>query len=215
MSRYYKIDTRGKHWIQRVNGVPAWQASDRARIIYDLITESIYFANNVQWVPGGKYADIPQNTIILVESDTALSPQYSLLINEDDMVVYITKGSGDAGEVGGTNKAAGSWSQPNHLHSVANHSHTVASHSHGLANHTHVQQGNTSTQGGTEDQGGGSNTCAPSHNHSLSGNTGAAAGSTNTAAPGTNNDGPGNTGNDNMANTWRPRGRNFTRQQRT
>ena len=214
MSRYYKIDTRGKHWIQRVNGVPAWQASDKGRIIYDLITDSMYFANNVQWQAGGKYSDIPQNTILLIESDVALTG-YSLLTNEDDGVVYITRGSVAGGENGGTNKAGGSWSQPNHAHSVANHQHTVASHSHTLNSHVHVQQGSTSFQGGTEDQGGGSNTCAPGHSHTLSGNTGQAAGSTGADAPGTNSGGPGNTGNDNMDGSWRPKGRNFTRQQRT
>ena len=214
MSRYYKIDTRGKHWIQRVNGVPAWQASDKGRIIYDLITDSMYFANNVQWQAGGKYSDIPQNTILLIESDVALTG-YSLLINKEDMVVYIEKGTGAGGSAGGIDKAGGTWSQPNHIHSVGNHTHTVVNHSHSLNSHVHAQQGSTSYQGGTEDQGGGSNTAAPGHSHTLSGNTGGAAGSTGADSTPTNSGGPGNTGNDNMGSAWRPKGRNFTRQQRT
>ena len=217
MSRYYKIDTRGKHWLQRVSGVPAWQASDEGRVIYDLITNSIYFANNSLWQAGGKYADIPQNTILLIESDVQITG-YTLLTNKDDMTIYVTKGSGAGGENGGTDKAGGTWSQPTHQHTQPTHTHTVVNHSHSLNSHVHTQIGPTGSVAtwAPRDEGGGSNTCADTtHTHNLSGNTGGAAGSTGADSSPTNAGGGDVTGNDNMGSAWRPKGRNFTRQQRT
>lgn len=67
------------------------------------------------FVSGG---DVPSGEIILFEKDTAVTG-YTLLINKDDMVVFITKGTAAGGEQGGTDKIGGTWTQPNHAHDQA------------------------------------------------------------------------------------------------
>lgn len=177
---------------------------------------------------------IPSGEIILFESDTAVTG-YSLLTNVDDGVVYITKGSAAGGENGATAKTGGTWTQPNHNHTLGSHTHTLGSHTHTTGDHTltvaempsHTHDAmdgaggnntNSITQGGGNFSGQDSqNTWRSSsiydlirttggdgsHNH---GSTGAASGSTGAAS--------GSTGNGATANTWRPTGRNFTRQQK-
>ena len=149
-----------------------------------------------------EYIDIPSGQVILMESDVAVTPQYSLLIDKDDRVIYVTKGSAAGGEVGGTDKLDGfaghtvSWSQPQHAHATVGHTLTVSempSHRHQISPPVNnIQPGISEFQGGgrisheswTQYEGGGA-----SHNH----------GSTSGSA---------------TASTWRPLGRNMTRQQR-
>jgi hypothetical protein len=144
-------------------------------------------------------ASIPSGAIILFESDVAITG-YSLLTTYDDGLVYITKGSGAAGESGATNKLGSTWSQPSHQHTGPNHQHD-------LSGHTHTFAGITEFEGygsGTNRSSGGTN----SHRHDFSGTT---------DAPDinlTSFSGTGLTGVSATVNTWRPQGRNFTRQQK-
>jgi len=231
--RFYGMDVRGKFWPERLASEPVWTPDDEGRVFYDEAIESIKFGTSSDWSNAGAYNDVPLNTILLIESDTQLTG-YSLLTNKDDDVVYVTKGSVAGGEVGGTDKLNGfaghtvSWTQPGHDHTVASHTHPVSSHNHGGVSgsssipgapaHTHgTQAGFTQFMGisggshgragdsygvfpNTDTGGGGSS----AHTHSVSSGTA-------TATSG----GGGNTGPDGTANSWRPKGRNFTRQQRT
>ena len=225
--RFYGMDVRGKFWPERLASEPAWTAADEGRLFYDEAVQGMKFGTASAWSNAGSYNDVPLNTILLIESDTALTG-YTLLTNKDDMAVYITKGSGAAGEAGGSDKAGGTWTQPNHDHTNSTHTHPVSSHTHTVASgtvpgspaHTHgpapgtsnfmtttgASVGNSGDSYGAftaTDSGGGGGS---SHNHG-----GVSGGNTATATSG----GGANTGNGATANTWRPRGRNFTRQQRT
>ena len=166
------------------------------------------------------YNDVPSGSIILFEADTAIVG-YSLLVDQDDMIAYITKGSAAGGETGGSLKSGGTWSQPVHNHEIvteASHTHTtpdhtltiaeMPSHSHtlhddGIKDYSgHADEGplldynQCDTYSTTDSVGGGT-----AHNH---GATGLAGG----------HDHGGATGDEATVNTWRPRGRNMTRQQK-
>ncbi len=158
------------------------------------------------------YNDIPSGATILFESDTAIVG-YTLLTTVDDGVVYITKGSAAGGETGGAAKPGGTWTQPNHLHSIS----TQAVHTHDTSDHTltvseippHTHSGMNvplagisggdaigAWTGDTGSTGGGN-----AHNHGA------------TDLGGSHNHG-GSSGNSATVNTWRPVGRNYTRQTR-
>jgi hypothetical protein len=148
------------------------------------------------------YASVPTGEIFLFEKDTAVTG-YTLLTTHNDGIVYITKGSAAAGEVAGTNKSGGTWTQPTHIHDglgseTGSHTLTlveIPSHRHdfngfnaftivgGHAGESHAGKPYVPF---TDYQGGGG-----SHKHDLSG----------MSADGT-------------PSTWRPYGRNFTRQQK-
>lgn len=209
----------------------------------------------------GVDADIPSGEIIIFESDTAVTG-YTLQIDEDDGVVYFTKGSAEGGEEGGTDKTDGTWTQPNHTHTGPSHTHTGPSHTHTGPSHTHTGPSHTHTgpshnhqwydnTGASSDKSydsggvaqdffaGGSNytriTCRSTNtvnslaadyytSNAGTGATGAdgtgATGASGTGATGadgtgdTGASGTGDTGGSATANTWRPPGRNFTRQAR-
>ena len=162
------------------------------------------------------YVDVPSGEVLLFESDVAVSG-YTLLTTQNDMVVYITKGSAAGGEAGGTTKGGSTWSQPTHDHGITNeadHLHTTQDHTlitAEMPSHRHYVHAITSGGGiatalagigaptsslYTDYQGGG----LP-HNH---GDTGDAGGHNHS----------GTTDADATVSTWRPRGRNYTRQQR-
>jgi len=225
--RFYGMDVRGKFWPERLASEPVWTPDDEGRVFYDEAVEGLKFGTASKWSNAGSYNDVPLNTILLIESDVQLTG-YSLLTNKDDMTVYITKGSGAAGEAGGTDKAGGTWEPQAHIHSQSAHTHPVSSHTHGISSgtvpgaaaHTHPPQsgyGNfMSSSGSTHGEAGdsygtflntGSNVAgATSHNHG-----GVTVGGVATATSG----GGENTGAIvTPVNTWRPKGRNFTRQQR-
>ena len=99
--KFYGLDIRGKNWLQRLASEPVWTAADEGRIIYDEAVEGVKFGTASEWSNAGSYNDVPLNTILLIESDTALTG-YTLLTNKDDDVVYVTKGSVAGGDAGGS-----------------------------------------------------------------------------------------------------------------
>jgi hypothetical protein len=150
-----------------------------------------------------EYASVPSGEIFLFEKDTAVTG-YTLLTSVDDAVVYITKGSAAGGETGGTNKSGGTWTQPTHEHGglgAYTDYHTldlteIPSHRHDFSGFSaFVTQGGNAgethngkpVQSYTNYVGGGGQ-----HRHDLSGITA-----------------------DGTPSTWRPKGRNLTRQQKT
>jgi len=144
--------------------------------------------------------DIPSGEIILFEKDTAVAG-YTLLITKDDMVVYITKGSVAGGEAGGTDKSGGTWTQPDHVHGLTNHQHELPMHCEGGAiRHPQSNVFGTSTTS--------VNMIASSS--TLSGETRAYALSAGVYDWSAHDETLGSA----TVNTWRPSGRNFTRQQR-
>lgn len=143
----------------------------------------------------GTNGSVPIGEKILFYKNTAVTG-YSLLNTLDNKVVYVTKGSVAGGQTGGAVHSAGTWTQPNHLHTTGSHSLSIAE----LAAHTHTVPRyataggassfhiNTST-GTTSNQPTSSTGSGTAHNH-------------------------GNSGNSATANTWRPAAYNFTMQQR-
>ena len=141
---------------------------------------------------------IPSGAIVLFESDVAIAG-YTLLTTSDDDVVYITKSSGAGGEAAGGVKVGGTWTQPTHQHTGPNHQHD-------LSNHAHTYSGTTSFVAASVAAGGANATAG--HSHTYSGTT---------DPPNINLtgfSGTGLTGLSATINSWRPKGRNFTRQQR-
>jgi len=170
--------------------------------------------------------DVPSGEIILFEKDTNVVG-YTLLTTIDDSLVYITKGSAAGGEAGGSTKAGSTWTQPNHQHPTQSYALSISeipSHNHGGytgyydLSHSHSFTGTTPQYGlsgldGSYGQylfGSGSSTSplgisssSGNHRHSISSQGGGGAHN------------HGLTSGSATASTWRPRGRNFTRQQRS
>jgi hypothetical protein len=162
-----------------------------------------------------QYTDIPTGEIILFEKDTAVVG-YSLLAGYDDGLVYVTKGSAAGGETGGTNKFDSKWTQPNHLHATSNHNLTEAE----LPNVTgSFEIWRTSVVGETQvhnPQGVFSIAISGTVDNSVDYQGDVRNRDTVSLSFGSGNaHNHGNTQESAPANTWRPRGRNFTRQQRT
>lgn len=176
-----------------------------------------------QLTSGGMQSiDIPKDTVVLFEADTAVAG-YTLLTDHDDKLVYITKGSAAGGENGATNKSGGTWTQPNHTHTQPTHTHTGPSH-----NHKWYDFINSSTAGKTYDAGGSPVAISgqtqnwnlaklwvattpfdPISTYGLDDAWTSMSGTGNTGSSGGDT-----TGSSATANTWRPTGRNFTRQRR-
>lgn len=192
----------------------------------------LYFRNDastvIQLSAGGGYPSVPIGEIILFEKDTAVSG-YTLKTDKDDMVAYVTKGSGAGGESGGSDKTGGTWTVggitvDGHTHTGPSHTHTGPSHNHQWYNHTAA---------GSDDQtynSGGSGVTLPvvakdaddwkvrvtsvveifGLNDSYTDNDGTG----NTGASGTGSTGAASSSSTTSDATWRPSGRNFTRQER-
>lgn len=153
------------------------------------------------------YQSVPSGKTVLFEKDTAVLG-YTVETGFDDGVVYITKGSAAGGETGGTNVSGGTWTQPSHDHggptaytgytaiswsNMPPHYHGAPYNSwfcnygygeHGESGDIHWIMSRTGYVGGTYTGG-----PAAGHRHTLSGSIVAA-----------------------IPPTWKPYGRNFTRQ---
>jgi hypothetical protein len=213
--RFHGIEMVGKFINQKVADESALvhSASDEGRAIYDEATEEMFFASSSDWVQlissTNVITEIPSNSIILFESNTQITG-WTLLTDQDDDVVYITKGSVAGGETGGTAKSGGTYTY--------SHNHTYTN-STGTHNHKYYQaSGNgytwdpdgvtqyymdsyhASSQNGfqieaSDDEGLTRDAYTQNQTISISGTVDADAG--------------------NLAlGTWRPKGRNFTRQQK-
>jgi hypothetical protein len=129
---YSKIELTGPLSIEILNSLPSYTASEEGRFIYSNSDQILYYGRS-----GGfkSLVDIPRDSIIIVEANTAVIG-YTLLTDQNDDVLYITSGSVAGGEVGGSPKISGTWSQ-----AVASHSHGM-SHYHSGATHYHNQDHN-------------------------------------------------------------------------
>lgn len=164
--------------------------------------------------------DVPSGEIILFEKDTAVTG-YTLQTDKDDMAVYITKGSGAGGESGGTDKTGGTWTQPDHTHTGPSHTHTGPSHRHQWFDYQATATVNNRSYNS-------SGTLIDLTNSSTTGSgltlqcTSRTADdhlsqdfyTSNSGTGATGASGTGATGGSATVNTWRPSGRNFTRQAR-
>lgn len=188
---FHGIDTKGKNWLERLNGLPAWEPRFEGRIVYDMSRSTLSFGTSGGWIDIASFNQggisnpaVPVGAIVLFESDTALAG-YTLLTDQDDDVVYITKGSGAGGEAGGTAKAGSTWTQDGHALTTAEmppHTHAPGS---AFTYFIGYKPGAPTGTGGT--------------NIGYFGAT-ASAGSGSAHSHGS---------------SWRPKGRNWTRQQKT
>lgn len=181
--KFHGIEMVGEFKNEIVSTTPAGgDVTNKARLVYATDTELLSVGDNSgNWSSVGQYGDIPVGTTILIESNTQITG-YTLETDQDDDVVYITKGSVAGGETGGTAKSAGTWTQPDHTLIISE----MPAHTHAISPPAVVLPGGISAFDGgsqisglsvTQPTGGG----LP-HNHGT---------------------------------TWRPKGRNFTRQTRT
>jgi len=129
-----------------------------------------------------------------------------------DCLIAIKGGANAYNTTGGTNTEVGTWTQPNHIHTMPSHTHTLV-HTHTGPSHTHQWfDANSGNTGFTLDFGGNDRTWDSdgSTQHSVklledhytilggTGNTGAASGATTSSVD------PGDTANSATAATYRP-----------
>jgi hypothetical protein len=166
----------------------------------------VLYTTDANGTLGWKYQSVPSTKTVIFEKNTAVIG-YTLETDHDDGIVYITKGSAAGGETGGANKSGGTWTQPDHDHGgsstytgyIALSISQMPSHRHGPglggyfltssgetgeAGDDYQRYGYTGYAGGTYDGG-----PAAGHRHTL-----------------------GSIDANTTANTWRPYGRNLTRQ---
>lgn len=207
---FHGINTVGKIWIERINSKPGFLSSYVGRMIFALDTQTLSFGTNAGWidiisaVQGGiTNPAIPVGEIILFEKDTAVFG-YDLLTDVDDMTVMITKGSGAGGKVGGAEQGlwghthgAGSLLVPDHNHMWNNYIAGTTDKSWDSDGVTQLKFDKSGfgdlgiqTQG-REDKFNGKDFWTQNTSLAISGSTGAPLAS------------------------WRPKSRNFTRQQKT
>lgn len=187
------------------------------------------------------YRSIPLNSKVLFESDTAVIG-YTLRTNLDDALVYIEKGSAAGGEPGNAFKSGSTWdigTQLTHTHSIT----TESAHNHSTSNATisSTQMPSHSHYFCSGPAGGGSyiqfirsdggkydyHLYSAAHNYSatdstygrrgVSGYSGAGGGHnhSNVVATGSHNHGGNTVTGPTLGSSWRPYGRNFTKQQKT
>jgi hypothetical protein len=209
-----------------VNAIEIEAGTGKVTVLTDIeIDGDVQLDGNVNWTYGtplaGKvlratdatgtlswaYQSVPSGKTVLFEKNTAVTG-YTLQTDLDDYLVYITKGSAAGGDTGGATTSGSTWTQPSHDHGggspeTDDHAVTISempSHRHtpglggaflasgargtGEAGDDYQRYTNTDYAGGLYDGG-----PADGHNHTLS-----------------------SIDSDATVNTWRPYGRNFTRQ---
>jgi hypothetical protein len=222
-------------------GVPGTAGGGSGTTDHSLLTNLSYAASgHIGFAPdphsNAYHSDppsIPSTAIILFESDTTITG-YTLLTSIDDEVVYITKGSGAGGEAGGSAKSGSTWTQPVHAHIITPdgsvHTHVIVndgSHEHmwkhnpsGTTEYTWGAGGSTinlTTSSGTPGQGiliNADNGEILDNTNFYTDNDGNHDHSGLTEPGDDYHDHGGSTGTSATVNTWRPLGRNYTRQQR-
>lgn len=143
--------------------------------------------------------DIPTDEIILFESDVSVVG-YVMQVDQDDQLVYISSG-GAAGM-----KPGSTWTQPLHDHGLSStlHNHKWFNYT-GAADESFDSAGNPSALARNNNHGPADAKLVTAANDDLNGTKDFW---TNKVSVG------GSTDDDGPVNTWRPRGRNFTRQKR-
>jgi len=161
--------------------------------------DNLYFGSSGWQKLGIKYNAVPQNAILLFDADTAVYG-FTLLTNIDDELAYAQIAGTNGG--GGASRTGSTWNQPTHLHSQSQHTHDISTHQHYFTGTT------GDSPAGSDTHYGGARLEMYVHQHLFYGYTDPGGGitSNNTLI---------NTGIDNIGISWRPKGRNFTRQQRT
>ena len=164
-----------------------------------------------------QYASVPPGQSILFNTnDTVLG--YTILDVSDDEIVYVTKGTVLGGQAGGATKPGSTWTQPTHIHGLG--SITVPAHNHkwmdyqgkgscwSWASNGTTQLNLRSAYGIT------GHTTAGFFVQATSCNANNPAGDFWTANSGATTGDAGDTDAGGTVNTWRPKGRNFTLQQK-
>jgi hypothetical protein len=162
------------------------------------LSGKIIYTSNAQGTFSYVYASVPSGETIIFDEDTAVTG-YTLLTTVNDSLIYITKGSAAGGETGGTNKSGGTWTQPTHDHGgyTGYHTLTIAE----MPSHRHAPVAGSficSVGSGGTVRGGDNYTQIP-----YTGYTGGSSG---------HRHGLSTLTEDGTPSTWRPYGRNFTRQ---
>jgi hypothetical protein len=129
---YSKIESVGPLLVESLDSLGSYTANDEGRLIYGNTDQLLYYGRS-----GGfkSLIDIPRDSRIIIESNTAVVG-YTLLTDQDDDVIYVTRGSAAGGEIGGSPKLAGTWTQSTHSHGMS-HYHTGATHYHNQ-DHNHI-----------------------------------------------------------------------------
>jgi hypothetical protein len=203
---FHGIDMKGDFLIEEVadkDFVPV----EEKRLIYDLSEKKAYYGNDSQWVEiSSAVTDIPSGETILFEKDTVVTG-YTLETDFDDGVVYVTSG----GQPGDT----GTWTFPSHSHPTSGAALTEAQ----LPNVTgSFEIWRTSVVGETQvhnPQGAFSISISPTTDNSVDyqGDVRNRDIVSLSFGSGQEHD-HGNTGDAVGASTWRPKGKNYTRQTR-
>ena len=165
------------------------------------IAEQIVFTADALGTLSYVYASVPSGETILFDEDAVVTG-YTLLVSDDDGIIYITKGSAAGGETGGTNKSGGTWTQTTHDHGGYTGYHTLTLSEIPAHRHAPGQGGNFFVQGtgavSKHLRGGDRRDNEPYTDY-----TGGSQGHRHDL---------GSITADATANTWRPYGRNLTRQ---
>lgn len=195
---FHGINTVGKIWLERITTKPVFIANYIGRMVFALDNQTLSFGTSAGWIDiisatqgGITNPAIPSGEIILFEKDTAVFG-YSLQIDQDDQLVYISSGGAGGAKPGST------WTQDQHSHAQNPHTLTITE----MPSHNHPPKAGVgnfmSSTGSSHGRGGDSYGV-----HSTTGYTGGSGGHTH----------PDSVDNGTVAG-WRPLGRNFTRQQK-
>ena len=201
---FHGINTVGKIWLERINSKPVFNANWIGRAIFALDNQTLSIGTSAGWIDiasatqgGITNASVPVGGTLLFYSNVAL-PGYTLLIDDDDDVVYITKGSVAGGEAGGAAKAGSTWTQPPHSHAQQGFTLQITH----MPPHTHPPQAGFANFFSTT----GSNVGESGDSYGTFANTGSTGG----GSPHTH---PDSIGNATVAG-WRPKGTNWTKQRK-